>query len=48
VTVPAGISEIELDQIVLARDRVRALLDGREPVKIIHAVGGKLVNIVVR
>ncbi len=48
VTVPAGISEIELDQIVLARDKVRAALDGREPAKIIHAGGGRLVNIVVR
>ena len=33
VTVPAGISEIELEQIVLARDRVRAALDGREPLQ---------------
>jgi leucyl-tRNA synthetase len=48
VTVPTGISEIELDQIVLARDKVRAVLDGREPAKIIHAGGGRLVNIVVR
>jgi leucyl-tRNA synthetase len=48
VTVPTGISEIELDQIVLARDKVRAALDGREPAKIIHAGGGRLVNIVVR
>ena len=28
--------------------RVRAALDGREPAKIIHAGGGRLVNIVVR
>jgi leucyl-tRNA synthetase len=48
VTVPTGISEIELDQVVLARDKIRAALDGREPVKIIHAGGGRLVNIVVR
>jgi leucyl-tRNA synthetase len=48
VTVPAGITEIELSQIVLARDKVVAALDGREPVKIIHAGGGRLVNIVVR
>jgi leucyl-tRNA synthetase len=48
VTVPTGISEIELDQIVLARDKVRAALDGREPAKMIHAGGGRLVNIVVR
>jgi leucyl-tRNA synthetase len=48
VTVPAGISEIELEQIVLARDKVRTALDGREPHKVIHAGGGRLVNIVVR
>ena len=48
VTVPVGISEIELEQIVLARDRVRASLGGREPLKIVHAGGGRLVNIVVR
>jgi leucyl-tRNA synthetase len=48
VTVPAGISEIELEQVVLARDKVRAALDGRQPLKLIHAGGGRLVNIVVR
>ena len=48
VTVPAGISEIELEQIVLARDKVRAALDGRQPLKVIQAGGGRLVNIVVR
>jgi leucyl-tRNA synthetase len=48
VTVPAGISEIELEQIVLSRDKVVAALDGREPARIIHAGGGKLVNIVLR
>ena len=47
VVVPAGISEIELEQLVLARDKVRAVLDGREPSRVIHA-GGRLVNIVVR
>jgi leucyl-tRNA synthetase len=48
VTVPTGISEIELEQIVLSRDKVVAALDGKEPMRIIHAGGGKLVNIVVR
>ncbi len=48
VTVPAGISEIELEQIVLARDKVVAALGGKEPARVIHAGGGKLVNIVVR
>ncbi len=48
VTVAAGISEIELEQIVLSRDKVVAALDGRQPHRIIHAGNGKLVNIVVR
>jgi leucyl-tRNA synthetase len=48
VTVPVGISEVELEQIVLARDRIRASLGGREPLKVVHAGGGRLVNIVVR
>ncbi len=47
VTVPAGISELELEQIVLSRDKVVAALDGREPARIINA-GGRLVNIVLR
>ena len=46
VTVPAGISEIELEQVVLARDKVSRALGGREPQRVIHAGGGKLVNIV--
>ena len=33
---------------MLARDRVQAALGGREPLKIVHAGGGRLVNIVVR
>jgi leucyl-tRNA synthetase len=48
VTVPVGISEIELEQVVLARDKVRTALGGKEPLKIVHAGGGRLVNIVVR
>ena len=48
VTVPAGISEIELEQIVLARDKVATALGGKQPHRIIHAGGGRLVNIVVR
>jgi leucyl-tRNA synthetase len=47
VIVPAGITEVELEQIVLARDKVRAALGDREPSRVIHA-GGRLVNIVVR
>jgi leucyl-tRNA synthetase len=48
VVVPAGISEIELEQVILARDRIRAALGGKEPDRVIHAGGGRLVNIVVR
>ncbi len=47
VSVPVGIGEVELERIVLARERVRAALDGREPRRVIHAGGGRLVNIVV-
>ena len=48
VTVPTGISEIELEQIVLSRDKVVAALGDREPARIIHAGGGRLVNIVLK
>jgi leucyl-tRNA synthetase len=48
ITVPAGISQIELEQLVLSREKVAAALAGREPDKVIHAGGGRLVNIVVR
>jgi len=48
VVVPAGIGEIELEQVILARDRIHAALGGREPDRVIHASGGRLVNIVVR
>jgi leucyl-tRNA synthetase len=48
VVVPAGISEVELEQVVLARDKVRAALGGKAPDRVIHAGGGRLVNIVVR
>jgi leucyl-tRNA synthetase len=47
VVVPTGISEIELEQIALARDRIQAILDGRAPERVVHA-GGRLINIVVR
>jgi len=32
---------------VLAREKVVAVLDGRTPDRVIHAGGGRLVNIVV-
>ncbi len=48
VTVPVGLSDAEVEAIVLARDKVVAALDGRTPDRVIHAGGGRLVNIVVR
>lgn len=47
VLVPPGLSEAELEAIVMAQPRIIANLEGRQVVKVIH-VGGKLVNIVVR
>ncbi len=48
ITVPVGISEIELEQIVLSRDKVVAAMGDHAPARIIHAGGGKLVNIVLK
>jgi leucyl-tRNA synthetase len=48
VTIPAGISEIELEQVIMARDKVVAAIGDREVARIIHAGGGRLVNIVLR
>jgi leucyl-tRNA synthetase len=47
VVVPIGITSDELERLVLASPRVQALLAGRTPDRIIHAGGGKLVNLVV-
>ena len=48
VTVPAAIDEAVLEQLVLGREKVVAALAGRAPDRVIHAGGGRLVNIVVR
>jgi leucyl-tRNA synthetase len=48
VMVPVAISESELAQLVLARPKIVAALEGKQPLKVIQAGGGKLVNIVVR
>jgi leucyl-tRNA synthetase len=48
VEVAVGLSEAEVEAIVLARPKVVAALGGKEPDRIIHAGGGRLVNIVVR
>ena len=47
VTMPAGLSEVEVEQIVLSRDKIRNQLDGAEVVRVIH-VPGRLVNVVIR
>ncbi len=47
VIVPTGISPADLEAVVLARPKIVAALEGRAPLKVIHA-GGKLVNVVVR
>ena len=48
VEVPVDLSEAEVEALVLARPKVVAALGGATPVRIIHAGGGRLVNIVVR
>jgi leucyl-tRNA synthetase len=48
VVVPADASAAEIEAAVLARDKVKAILDGRAPDRIVVAGGGKLVNLVVR
>jgi leucyl-tRNA synthetase len=48
VEVPAGIGQAELEGLVLARPKVAAALGGKAPDRVIHAGGGRLVNIVVR
>ena len=48
VTVAADATTADIEAAVLARDRIRAILDGRAPDRIVVAGGGKLVNLVVR
>jgi leucyl-tRNA synthetase len=45
--VPATLEGAELEALVLAQPRIQELLAGRVPVRIIHAGGGRLVNLVV-
>ena len=47
VLVAPGLSEAEIEAIVMAQPKVIANLEGKQVVKVIH-VGGRLVNIVVR
>jgi leucyl-tRNA synthetase len=48
VTVPVGISDIELEQIIMSRDKVLAAIGERDVARLIHAGGGRLVNIVLK
>jgi leucyl-tRNA synthetase len=45
--VPAGISAAEMEQFAMATDKVQALIEGKQVVKVIP-VPGKLVNIVIK
>ena len=48
VVVAADASQADVESAVLASERIRSVLAGREPLKVIHAGGGRLVNLVVR
>jgi hypothetical protein len=48
VEVAVGLTDAEVEAVVLARPKVVAALGGHVPDRIIHAGGGRLVNIVVR
>jgi leucyl-tRNA synthetase len=48
VVVAADATQADIEAAVLARDRIRAILDGKAPDRIVVAGGGKLVNLVVR
>jgi leucyl-tRNA synthetase len=48
ITVPADIASADLERLALASDRIRAILAGREPTRVILAGGGRLVNVVVQ
>jgi leucyl-tRNA synthetase len=47
VSVPTGLSEVEIEQIVMARDTVRAAIAGQDVLRVIQ-VPNRLVNVVVR
>ena len=48
VVVAADASPADLEAAALGSERIRAILAGRAPLKVIQAGGGRLVNIVVR
>ena len=47
VVVPADASQADIEAAVLARERIRTILDGRTPDRIVVAGGGRLVNLVL-
>ncbi len=48
ITVPSDISAADLEAAALASERIHGILEGRTPLRVIVAGGGRLVNIVVR
>jgi leucyl-tRNA synthetase len=48
LSVPTDIAAAELEALVLASPKIAAALAGRTPDRVIHAGGGKLINIVLR
>jgi leucyl-tRNA synthetase len=48
VVVAADASQADIEAAVLAREKIKAILDGRAPDRIVVAGGGKLVNLVIR
>jgi leucyl-tRNA synthetase len=46
VVVPVGLSQTEIEEIVLAREKVQSALGGKTPQRVVH-VPGRLVNLVV-
>jgi leucyl-tRNA synthetase len=48
ITVPAEAADADLEAAALASERVRGILAGRDPLRVVVAGGGRLVNVVVR
>ncbi len=47
VPMAAGLTQAEIEPLVMAREKIRAQLEGKQVVRVVH-VPGRLVNIVVR
>ena len=48
LVVPSDADAETLERLALAAPRIQAILAGRRPERVIHAGGGRLVNVVVR